>query len=267
MRSKGSEAGSLKRCAQENERLTERFPPPIFHGFGPKLFMANVFRSPLPVERQNLQMPLHGKAFGKEADLAVAGLILDLSRNGQGFAFRAQGVAEVRGGADLDVLPDAEGSGENGYALFDGRQIERFRGRINRRPQLSFRGGIDRQLDWLIVQSSGSVHVNVRRELYFGRQGDEPSGKGSAVGLLEREPQMRSFGGARDFCAQFRKQLGDDVIAGKALAILGLEEFLADDAPGVEDEKSGARHALELAGRFGVKDVVGANGLGIGIGQ
>src|SRR4029077_14026859 len=87
------------------------------------------------------------------------------------------------------------------------------------------------------------------------------------IGLLERELQMRRFGGAGDFFAQFGEKLGNDVIAGKAFAIFGLEEFLADDALGIDEEVSGARHSFELADGFGVQDLVGANGLGIGIGQ
>ena len=78
---------------------------------------------------------------------------------------------------------------------------------------------------------------------------------------------MRSFGRTRHFFTEFRKQLGNDVIAGEAFAILGLEELLANDPFGVDEEISGARHSLELAGRFGVQDLVGANGLGIGIAQ
>lgn len=153
----------------------------------PRLFVANILGSALSIERQNLQMPLHGNGFRQEADLTVARLILDLSGNRQGFAVRAQRVAEVRGGADLDVLPDAERPREDGHALFDGRQVERFRGRVNDRPELGSGRRIDRQLDWLIVRRARGVHVDVRRQLHFGGQGNEPSGKGGGVGLLERE--------------------------------------------------------------------------------
>ena len=109
--------------------------------------------------------------------------------------------------------------------------------------------------------------MNVGRELDFGGQGDEATGEGRGIGLLEGELQMRRFGTAGDFFAQFGEKLGDDVIAGKPFAIFGLEELLANDAFGVDEEISGARHSLELADGFGVQHLIGANGLRIGVGQ
>jgi len=90
------------------------------------LFVANVFRSALSIERQHLQTPLHRDGLRQEANLAVAGLVLDFSGNRQGFAIGAQRVAEIRRGADPDILADAECARKDWYALFDGRQIEDF---------------------------------------------------------------------------------------------------------------------------------------------
>ena len=94
--------------------------------------MANGFGGALPIERENLHVPLHGDGFGEETDLAVAGLVFDLSRDGQGLAVGAKRVAELRGRGHFDVLANTEGSGEDGHALFDGREKKRFRGWVNR---------------------------------------------------------------------------------------------------------------------------------------
>src|SRR4029077_14651965 len=162
------------------------------------LLVANGFGGAVAVERQNAKMPLHGDGFGEEADLAVAGLILDFPGNGQGSPVGAKSAAEVRGGTDQDVLPDAERPGEDGHVLFYGRQIQVLRWRITDRPELGFGRGIEHQLDGLVVLGSGGVDMNVRRELEFSRQGDEASRESRGIGLLERELQMRRFGGAGD---------------------------------------------------------------------
>src|SRR4029077_10055203 len=47
---------------------------------GGSLLVANVFGSALAIERQNLQMPLHGNGLRQEANPAVACLVLDFSR-------------------------------------------------------------------------------------------------------------------------------------------------------------------------------------------
>jgi hypothetical protein len=232
-----------------------------------RLLVADGFGSAFAIEGQNAKMPLHRDGFGKEADLAVAGLILDFPGNGQGFPVRAQSAAEVVCGAHFDVLANTERAGKDGHSLFDGRQVQLLGGRVHDGPQLRFGRGIEHQLDGLVILRAGCVDVNVRRKLDFGGQCDQAAGEGCGIGLLERELQMRRVGRAGDLFAQFREKFGDDVIAGKPFAIFSLEEFLANDALGVDDEISGPRHSLELAGGCGVQHVIGANGLRIGIGE
>ena len=109
--------------------------------------------------------------------------------------------------------------------------------------------------------------MDIAREPHFGDQGDPASGHADAVGLLGGELEMRSFDRAAYFFAELREELCNDIITGKPIPVLGLKEFFADYALGIDEEKSRARHALELAGGFGVQHAVCTDDLGIGVGK
>src|SRR5206468_2975321 len=101
--------------------------------FGYPLFMLDRVRSALPVERQDLQLPVNGNGRRHETDLAVAGLIVELAGNLYRCPIRAERIAEIGRARYLDVLPDAERSLKDRYPLLDCREVENFRLRIVRR--------------------------------------------------------------------------------------------------------------------------------------
>ena len=109
--------------------------------------------------------------------------------------------------------------------------------------------------------------MDVRREPHFRSQRYTAPGKAGAIGLLDRELKVGRFDGIRDFLAQFRKEFGNHVVSGKPLPVLRFEELFSNHAVGVDEEISGARHALELADGFDVQNLIGANDFGVGVGE
>src|SRR5579863_2598388 len=63
------------------------------------LFVPNFLWSPLPVERQNLQLPMHGNRSWKITNLFVASLVVQLSVDRKCFSVRPKGRAKIRCGA------------------------------------------------------------------------------------------------------------------------------------------------------------------------
>ena len=78
---------------------------------------------------------------------------------------------------------------------------------------------------------------------------------------------MRRLGGLAHFLRQFGEQLPDDVIRREAVRVFGFEILFANHSARVNVKKSGMRHPLVHALRFGIQDVKAANDPGIGIGQ
>jgi hypothetical protein len=229
--------------------------------------VPDILRCSLPIKRQDLQLPLNRNRSRQETNLAVACLILELSRNRDGLSIRAKPVAKVRCGAYLQVLADAECALENGHALLDRRQIKNLGARVNSRLELHFRDGIDHQVDRLVAFRPRRIHMDVRREPHFRSQRYTAAGNASAVGLLNHELKVGTFNGIRDFFAQFRKELGDHVVARKPLPVFRLEELFPNDAVWVHEEISGSGHPLELTHGFAVENLIGPNNFGVGIGE
>ncbi len=70
--------------------------------------MANILGRSLPVERHDLQLPLNRNRSWQKANLAVAGLILELPRNRDCLSLRPQRIAELRRSVYLQILADPE---------------------------------------------------------------------------------------------------------------------------------------------------------------
>jgi len=109
--------------------------------------------------------------------------------------------------------------------------------------------------------------MNIGRQPHLGNQSDPTSGNTGAIGLFGGELKMRRFDRAAYLFVQFRKKLGNDVIPGESLPVLGFEKLFLNYALGIDKEKSGTRHTLELPDRFCVQNVIGANGLRFGVGE
>jgi hypothetical protein len=83
--------------------------------------------------------------------------------------------------------------------------------------------------------------------------------------LFEDQLQVRRLDGIDDFLPEFREKLGNQAIAGEALAVFGFKKLFLDDAVCVDEEISRARKTLLHPGSFGVEDAVGADDLRVGI--
>ena len=77
------------------------------------LLVANIFRSPLPIEGQHLQLPLDRHRRRQKANLTIASLIFELPCNRDCFSVGAQRIAEIRCGGQLQILGYAECTLEN----------------------------------------------------------------------------------------------------------------------------------------------------------
>jgi len=81
--------------------------------------MPNILWRSLPIERHDLQLPLNRDRGRQKTNLAIAGLIFDLTRNRDEFTIRTKRVAEVRRRGHLHVLAGAECALEDRHALID----------------------------------------------------------------------------------------------------------------------------------------------------
>src|SRR5579863_5566205 len=91
-----------------------------------RLFMADIFRGPLAIERQYLQLPLDRYRRRQKANLTVASLEFQLPCNRDRFSVSAQRTAEIRSGGQLQILSYAKFTLEHRNALLDRRQKQSF---------------------------------------------------------------------------------------------------------------------------------------------
>src|SRR5258707_6079990 len=78
---------------------------------------------------------------------------------------------------------------------------------------------------------------------------------------------MRGLNRLRDFLAQFREQLGNNAISGKALPVLCLEKLFSDDPVGIDKEVSRPGKTFLHAGGLRVKATISPDGVRIGVRQ
>ncbi len=67
--------------------------------------------------------------------------------------------------------------------------------------------------------------MHVRWQLHVRVNSDARSRHSRAVGLLQRQLQVRGIYGVGDFLAEFGEEFRDDAVAGEAFAVFGFEEF------------------------------------------
>src|SRR5260370_5418125 len=103
------------------------------------LLVANVLRGALPIQRQNLQLPIEGHSGGQKTNLAIASLILEVCLNRDHFPIGPQRIAEFRHGVYFQLLPDAEAPLKNWHAFLDRGQIENLRARVSGRSDFKIR--------------------------------------------------------------------------------------------------------------------------------
>ena len=84
--------------------------------------MSDVFRGPLAIQRQHLQLPLDRHRRRQKANLTVAGLIFEFSCNRDCFSVGGQRTAEIRCAGYLQILGYTEFALEHRDALIDRRQ-------------------------------------------------------------------------------------------------------------------------------------------------
>src|SRR5258708_3264549 len=132
------------------------------------LFVLDVLGRSLPIERENLQFPADWHRGWQIADIAVASLIMQLSRDRNGPPFRSQRVPEIRGGVYPHILTDVERALEDGHSLLDRWQIENFGPWINHRRELHHRRRINHQFNGDIAPRSWRVDMDIGRELDLG---------------------------------------------------------------------------------------------------
>ena len=91
--------------------------------------------------------------------------------------------------------------------------------------------------------------------------------KRDTIRLRNRELEVGCFDAVRDFFAQLWKEFNNHVVSGKPLAVLRFKELFSNHAMGVDKEISRASHTLELTCSRDVQNLVGANDLGIRVGE
>src|ERR1700741_4684202 len=111
------------------------------------LFVSDVKRGSGSIQGEHLQLPFHRNRRGQIALGLVASLILQLSHNREGLPVLSKRCSKLHTGTHFYILADPEGPVENGYPLFDHRQIERLGLRVHRRLQFHFWHRVDYQLD------------------------------------------------------------------------------------------------------------------------
>jgi hypothetical protein len=109
--------------------------------------------------------------------------------------------------------------------------------------------------------------VHVRRQLHVSIHSDARSRHTGAVGLLQRQLQVRGVHRVGDFLAEFGEEFRDDAVAGEAFAVFRFKEFFLDDAVGINEEIAGAGKAFLHAGGFVIENTVGLDDFRIGIGE
>jgi hypothetical protein len=167
----------------------------------------------------------------------------------------------------LQILGDAERSLEYRHAFLDRRKIENFCAWIIRRGELHHWRRVHHEGDRLIAPNPWRVHMDIGRELHFGRQGDTAARNGGSVGLFDGEVQVRGLDIVRNFVAQCRKKLANDIVPGESFPVLRLEELFPNRALGIDEVIAGSRHTLILSDRLGVQKPVGPNDSGIRVGE
>jgi len=81
------------------------------------LLVPNSLWSSLPIERQDLHLPMDWNRRWQIANLRIASLIIELSCNREDFSVRPQRIAEFRRGTYLEILSNAELTFEYRHAL------------------------------------------------------------------------------------------------------------------------------------------------------
>ena len=133
------------------------------------LFVANFLGRPLAIERHNLQIPRDRNGRRKEANLAVAGLILELSLDCNRLSVRGERPAVRRHRIHFQLLPDAERSLKDRHAFLDRGQIENLCARVRRLPELEIGERVDYEPDRLVALCSGGIDVHIRRGVSLRR--------------------------------------------------------------------------------------------------
>jgi hypothetical protein len=107
--------------------------------------------------------------------------------------------------------------------------------------------------------------VDIRRELCFGRHGNPAPRNPDAIGLFQRDLEMRGVHRRGDFVPQFREKFSDQAASGESIAVLRLDKLLLDHSLGVKKEVPGSSHALELPNSLGIQYVVSLDHLRVDV--